>query len=505
VRVTAGGSVVGSIAPGARSGEWPITLRSSDVEIGLEVAPFRAGDGRQLGTQPRKITVTPAARSLAPAAQLALLWLVPALVVALLARASGIGLSAALCLTGAVIGSAAALLLWCGTWSSPYAERVAVTLVLCAGLAWAFAALVARGAAQARPWGFAAALLAAGVQLVLAPSSLMTVSDAVFQAHNLERVARGDFFLTSATQHAIPFRIPYGVSFYALLAPLARLGLDAVTLVRVGAGVSGLLAALALFALLARRSVRLATGAVVALQVLPGTFLLHSQGNLNNIFGQAMTTLFVAWWAGGAPGGWLLGAAAFALAGLGHLSSAIVLAVLACALAFVGREDAREAGFRRGLALIVGAVVVAAYYACFGGLVANSLPRLLEGAGQGGGESLARVALEQVRGLLDGVLGLPALVLALVGWRAQDQGRLRRMLQSFMLAGAALLAIALVSPVDVRYLYALTTPVAVLAAAGFEALRSGGLVQRVVALALAALQAGLGVSLIVERLLYHYR
>ena len=62
------------------------------------------------------------------------------------------------------------------------------------------------------------------VQGVLATSPVMVVSDVVFHANKLARVAGGDFFPTSVTQHAPPFRFPYGVSFYALLAPARARG-----------------------------------------------------------------------------------------------------------------------------------------------------------------------------------------------------------------------------------------------------------------------------------------
>jgi hypothetical protein len=322
----------------------------------------------------------------------------------------------------------------------------------------------------------------------------------------LDRVAQGDLFPTSVTQHAVPFRIPYGVSFFALLAPLARLGLDVVALVRWGAAIFGLLGALALFVLLAPRSARLATGAVVALQVLPGTFLVHSQGNLPNVFGQALTTLFFVWWAGSAPGGWAVGALLFALAGLGHLSAAIVLAVFAVFLVVIGRADARAARRRRGIALAVGAGIVALYYASFARLVVNQVPRLLQGAGKSGaGQAVPTALALQLHGAAWEWLGIPVLLLAVIGWCSLSDDRLARTVKAFLWAGAALMLVALVSPLDVRYLYALTTPIAVLAAAGFGRLWSRGLTTRALAVALAGLQLALAVSSLIDRLLFHYR
>jgi hypothetical protein len=239
--------------------------------------------------------------------------------------------------------------------------------------------------------------------------------------------------------------------------------------------------------------------------MLPGTFLPYSQGNLPNVFGQAFTTLFFAWWAGSAPGGSAVGAIVFALAGLGHLSAAIVLAVFALFLVVIGRADAGEARWRRGVALTVGAGAVALYYAAFTRLIASQVPRLLEGAGQGGSRPLAATLKLQLKAAGWEWLGVPALLLALVGWWSLQDGRLARTARAFLWAGAALMLVALVSPVEVRYLYALTTPIAILAAMGVGWLWARGLIARGVAALLAGAQVALAVTLLIERLLFHYR
>jgi hypothetical protein len=333
----------------------------------------------------------------------------------------------------------------------------------------------------------------------------MIVSDAVFQAHMLAPVARGDLFPTSVTQHANPFRFPYGVSFYALLVPLHRLGLDALTLVRWGAAIVGYIGSLALFGMLAPRSPRLAAGAVFALLLLPDTFVLFSQGNLPNVFGQALTVLFVAWWVGRAPGGWVIGAVLFALAGLGHLSSAIVLGVLMLPLAIIGRQDLREQRWRRGVALAVGVGLVALYYASFARLIVGQIPRLLDGVGQGMAPDLRSIVLRQMEGFGWASLGLPAVILAVIGWRALESDRLARTVKAAVIAGAALLLLAVVTPIEVRYLYALTAPVALLAALGAARLWECGLAPRILAGVLVGLQLALGAATMVERLFSHYR
>src|SRR5262249_57086919 len=98
---------------------------------------------------------------------------------------------------------------------------------------------------------------------------------------------------------------------------------------------------------------RVAGLAVAVLQLLPVTFDLFSFGNLSNVFGQAVTVAFFAWWAGRAPGGWPVGALLLAVAGLAHLSSLIVITVLAGALA-VFRGRALFADRARLVALVAG-------------------------------------------------------------------------------------------------------------------------------------------------------
>ena len=209
------------------------------------------------------------------------------------------------------------------------------------------------------------------MQVVAGTSPLMVVSDAVFHANKLVRGGRAaTCSRSSVTQHARPFRFPYGVSFYAVLAPLARAGLDTVALVRVGAAAAGLVATAGCLPS-GPRPPRPAAAALsaVLLQLLPGTFdVAYSYGNLSNAFGQAVTVLFFCWWAGRAPGGWPVGAALLALAALAHFSSFVfaVALVLALVIAEVAgrliRDRTRLWRRRRGAR-----PPPALYYAHFGG------------------------------------------------------------------------------------------------------------------------------------------
>jgi hypothetical protein len=335
----------------------------------------------------------------------------------------------------------------------------------------------------------------------------MIVSDAVFHANTLARVAGGDFFPTSVTQHDPPFRFPYGVSFYALLAPLARAGIDAVALVRVGAAAAGVLASAALFLVLIRGYGAAAAGlAVLLLQTLPATFdVAYSYGNLSNAFGQSATVGFFAWWAGTAPGGWVAGAVLLAIAALAHFSTLIVSVALAAALAVARRHDLGRDRARRS-ALIVGLAVAAAYYAHHAGLMAAQLPRLLEGGGHGGAEArgVLAAARDQVLGAVLG-WGLAAIVLAWFGRPRGTDASLDRDLAAWWI-GAGLLALpALVSPLEVRYLYALAPAVAAAAGRGALALHARGGLRRALAWALVAGQIATGALNLAQAVFVRYR
>src|SRR4029078_3663502 len=221
-----------------------------------------------------------------------------------------------------------------------------------------------------------------------------------------------------------------------------------------------------LFLLLAARGPATAACSVVLLQLLPGTFDVYSYGNLSNVFAQSMTALFFCWWAGRARGGWPLGAALLAAGALGHFSSLVVLVVL-CACLVLMRRRGPGVDRTRVIAVAVGLGLALLYYASFWRLVVDQLPRLLEGGGQGRGAS--RGAGAAVWAQLAGVVaqwGIPAVILTVMGWPRLRRSLLDRDLAAYWIAGAALALPAVLTPLDVRYLYALTLPVAVAGAWG---------------------------------------
>jgi hypothetical protein len=500
VTVAADGVIVGVLPPGAAAAGFelgPSDRRSRDIE--LRTTTFQAGDGRDLGTQLRRVTLRPGPRGSPPAALLAMLAALSAAGF-LAAAAAGFATVPALALAAALVVSSALALWPLGLVRSPYALNA--TLLTVVGCGWA--ALVARRVE--RRWrgvgraAFAGLVLAVLVQGLAATSPLMVVSDAVFHANNLLRVVAGNLWITSRTQHSPPFQFPYGVSFYVLLAPLFRLGVDAVWLVRVGAAVAGLAGSAALVWMLAPQGAARAGLAVGLLQLLPMTFDLYSFGNLSNVFAQALTVVFFAWWTAGGPGGWPLGALLVAAAAMGHLSSFVVLAVLPAALLVAWRGERPRARWRV-LSVAVGLALAALYYFQFLPLATAQLPRLAEGStASAGGNALTAPLFAVVR-----QWGLPVTVLALAGLPRPGRGPFDRDLSAYWTAGAILAVVAVVSPLEVRYAYALGPPLAAAAAAGAVRGWSYGMAGRLGVLALCLAQAVLASRNLVESVLWRYR
>lgn len=502
VIVAADGVVLGSLDAGARAASFEVPAGPHPVrEVELRSEVFAAGDGRTLGALFERVSVrTEPARW--PPPVLALLFVLPALTAAGLALVAGASARLAAAVSGAISALQAAILWPSGVVHSPYAARLAVLLcgasVAC-GLWGAFWERRREGAGR---WAFAALLAALVVQVVVGASPLMVVSDAVFHANNLSRVTAGDLFLTSVTQHATPFRFPYGVSFYVLLSPFLRAGADPVALVRWGASLAGVAAAAGLFALLAGRGPARAALAVVLWQLMPGTIDVLSFGNLSNAFAQGTTVLFFAWWAGRARGTWAAGAVLLATAATAHLSGFIVLAALAPWLAWA-RWPGLKRDTPRRLALLAGLVLASAYYASFARLVMGQFGRLGEGAGSIGVSLLE--ALSRQWASVGTQWGLPIVILALLAPPRPSRGTLDRDFTAWWGAGIVLMGLAVATPLDVRWVYALGAAAAAAAANGMARCWSLGAAGRLAALVLLAVQAGLGAWTAGEALWVRYR
>jgi hypothetical protein len=504
VAVVVGGAILGRIAVGERQAAIPLApADSAALDVELHVEPFVAGDGRRLGTRLERVAVV-SLDPPTPRPALPLLVALAALGPFAGAWISGLALASSLA-CGVLAAAGASALLWpSGIARSPYGVELAISAWVVALLAAGFAWLWRRRGAGYGAAAYVAALAALALHGLVLTAPTLVGSDTVFHANKLAAVARGDLLPTSVTQHDPPFRIPYGVSFYAALAPLQKAGFDAVTLVRWGAAVAGAAGSLAVFALATPLGATAAALATVLLQLVPATLDIHSYGNLSNVFGQAATAIFLAWWAGRARGGGLIGALLVAMAGLGHLSSLIVLGVLAPALA-VGRYPGIRSDRARLVALALGGAVLVAYYAQFWTLVSEQLPRVLAGdEASGPGRPLPERVVEQLRAAL-GQWGAPAILLALLGRLRPQAPVLGRDLAAFWWAGAVLLLFAVVSPLEVRYLYALTIPLAVAAARGALRLSSLGRGGVALAVLLVLAQAWLALAGIADALLHRYR
>ncbi|MCL4822267.1 MAG: hypothetical protein KJ067_24330 [Vicinamibacteria bacterium] len=493
------GRIVARLAPGESKARFALAAGGRRREIRVAVEPFVASDGRALGAQLERVAVGWARAAAWPAPGL-IAWLV----LAGLGTAAGAGRA-----RGGPLAVALGACLGVG---------VAVLLLWPVGLAWSGAAPILAGAVagcgllagelgrrRGGGPGPEAALLAAALFACLAvfglaaTSPAMVVSDAVFQANKLKQVAGGDLFPVSVTQHEPPFRFPYGVAFFAVLAPLARLGLDPVDAVRWGAALSFSAAALAWVLALAPLGARAAAAAGLALAATPIAFDVFSYGNLANVFAQAATLGLLAWWIAPTPGGWPLGALLAVGAGLGHLSGALVLWPLGLALlAF----DGRRAGAVRLAALAAGLLASAAYYGSFVPLVAEQLGRLGEGGGRGAG--LVAGLAGQLQAALS-QLGLPLLALAGFAALPPREERAGGVVRAALLATAALALVAALSPLEPRYLYALTGVLALLAGRGAVALAQRGRAGAWTAGALLALAAARALANLAEALVTRYR
>lgn len=455
VRLAANGALVGEIAPGAEEAAPRISIRGSRLRLDVEVETFEAG-GRSLGTQIVSLVVRPergdASMALAMSA-LAVTGLAWAC-----AWAAGLGALGA----GAVGASTGLLLLAlvapAGLWRSPALGGQAIGLVFVAGLA----ALVARRASGGTLGRAALCLgLVAGGTLhgLVPPSALVVQGDAQFHANRLADVASGNLFITSRTQHVPPFQFPYGFSFYALLAPLARLGVDRVELVRWGAGAAGAASLFAFAWVLSRRSAAFAACAVALWTFVPVNVRIVSFGNLSNVFAQAALLLALAAAARASKPAVAVSLLAF-LSATAHLSGFVVVAALAvCALApGLASADERRSAVARGLG--AGAVAAALYYATFTKLVLDQAPRLLgERGGSGGAFDPLRWPTQ-----VGSELSWPFVLMVALGWFTRGWADALPVTQAQLKTGVALVALAQLSPLEVRYFLALVPLLAVVAA-----------------------------------------
>jgi hypothetical protein len=503
VVVSADGVVLGVIPVGRFQGDFSVPAAPRGRLVLLLRAETFQARGRRLGFMPERIAVRHAPATGPPPAALAAAFLAPALAVLWAGWRAGLAGFAALALA---LGTSLlqAIAVWPqGIVRSPYPVHLAAMLVAGVLLAgWCSTRPVRRAAESVSPspWGFAALLLALWVQGVAATHPMLVTSDLVFHAHKLEAAAGGAYWPVSLTPHDPPFRFPYGISFHLLLVPLDRAGIPPEALVVGAAAVSSLVASGALLWTLQSKGQLCAPVTVAVLQLLPATFLPFGAGNFSNVFAQAVTVLFLCWSSGSRRGGIVAGTGLLAVAGTAHFGAFLFL--LALGLALLSTKDARRDRSLLAVSL-AGLGLAGIYYAQFLPLVASQLPRVVSGAGPGrdflgtAGQQVLRVYHEW---------GGPALVAAALGAAAARSGASAAPwpFRACWLAGAGLALLATLSPLEVRYLYALTPAAALLAAEGLSWLvRQRGGVPAVAVLAL--VQLGLAARGIVSAILFAYR
>jgi hypothetical protein len=427
--------------------------------LGLETDGF-AATGRTLGTQFVSLRVQPAQmHDTGPAGVPARLWLSAGalLLVSVVTQAvSGLSLGASVLPPVALL----AMVLPAGLWRSNWLFECAA-LVGLVNLVSALLAARGKGGRAARGSLQVALFLALTVQGVLPPSPLVIQSDVQLHGNKLAEVAQGNWFPTSRTDHKPPFEIPYGFSFYGLLTPWASDGVTNVRVVRAGAAFLFVLSALALAWDVGRVSAAFAAAALVLWAFAPVNLRTMGFGNLSNVFSQAIFVLFLVA-AERMPRGWprvVVLTALVALSATAHLSSFIVLLSLLLAALLIP-QDRHSAAFKP---LLAGVVLAVLYYGSFLPMILKQVPRLVgERGGSGGVLDPWRLPSQ----ILDGV-GWPLLGLIIVSLLA---GRVRDVLvggRSLAVAGLLLAIVALVSPVEVRYLLAILPLLAVAGASVF--------------------------------------
>jgi hypothetical protein len=455
VTIIANGARIGSLSPGQGHLGARVLLSGSDLVLGIETDGFEA-TSRRLGTRIVSIGVQPEAAPPGPGGVPPRIWL--AMGAVLLVASLGNWLSG---LSPWSVPLPAlfflAMVLPAGLWRSGWLADCAVMVALSAALS-ALASRFARGSTAARGFFQVAILVALTVHGVLPPSPLVIQGDAQLHGNKLAEVAAGNRFPTSRTDHKHPFEFPYGFSFYGALSPFVSPEVSSVRIVREGAAFFWALSILGLGLVLGRLSASLGAASVILWTFAPVNIRTMGFGNLSNVFAQAIFVLFLAGAAMSRKGKLNGAVLAFlvALSATAHLSSFIVLATLLL-VALLFRQDRRSPAFKP---LSLGLVVAAGYYATFLPMVAAQLPRILgERGGSGGVFDPWRLPSQIFSGAGWPLLSLIALSLLVAG------PRLTIPLARSVIAASLLLALlALVSPVEVRYLLAALPVLATLGA-----------------------------------------
>jgi hypothetical protein len=335
-------------------------------------------------------------------------------------------------------------------------------------------------------------------------------ADAVFHVHRVHAFMQGAVMSGRAPGPAPrPLEVPYPPLLFALLSPIFRWGVaDEERVVR---GVMALLegtAPLLLFGLLrgAGGSLSAASHAAAAAAVMPEGVLVLAKGIAANILGNWLTILAIAVMARQVAVAATTGALALAL--LSHFGAALCLAGLVGAWTLL-RLRRRELSPRAASVTLAAAAAAAAiawivYYRTVAALTVGSLAAIGGHLAHDPGGFLRIRWVRAGKTLQDLVLkfGAAPLALAGIGLRRVDlPPRLAMLLTAWMACGLAYGALAVLTPLPLRFEYFLTPAVAGAAGLGAEAMAGrgrGGLVTLALAAAF-AIQLALAVLLVAGR------
>lgn len=459
VNLTVNGARVGTLQPGQRQFSTRTRLSGSSLVFGIETEGF-AATSRTLGTQFGSLRVAPEAPASGPLGVSVRLWIALSALTLISITAQVLsGLSPWVGLLPPALFLA--MVLPAGLWRSSWLFECASLL----GVAVVLAALVSR---RARGGGFARACLQMALLLgltihgLLPPSPLVIQGDAQLHGNKLAEVAKGNRFPISRTDHKKPFEFPYGFSFYGVLSPFVSPAIPNVRIVREGAAFFWSLSILVLALVAGNASAGLAAGSVVLWTFAPVNIRTMGFGNLNNVFAQAIFVLFLAGAAmprGGRLRGPVLALLA-ALSATAHLSSFIVLVTLLFLAAAIP-SDRRGPAFRP---LLLGVVAAGLYFATFLPMIVAQVPRLLgERGGSAGVFDPWRLPTQIVAGA-----GWPLIALIVLSVLVRSIRPVLPLARSLALSGLLLGVVALVSPIEVRYLLAVVPLLAIVGAAVFD-------------------------------------
>jgi hypothetical protein len=474
-------------------------------------------DPRALGVMLDRLALTPSGAVLPPRGALAGAGLCSAWMgaaIALLGVTAGSAIGAAVLLSA---GSAGVIARGFGPFTTfPWAASRVALWIAVALVVVSFAVQRVRGESLRNTARFAAAFSASALLLkllvLLHPD--MRIGDALFHAHQFQRVLAGDLYFTSVAPGGYSFPYPPGFYLFAsLFSGLVRRGPADMALLRVVACTVDVIAGLLLYRAIVRAwGDRLAGAIAVALyQLVPLDFTVLTTANLTNAFAQSVAVGGLVLMASAAVRfeRVLMTAALAAVLLAAYLSHTSTLAILflatlgASALFLLRGGPALRSPATAIVAATIAAGVIAVlvYYSHFVQTYQSEMSRLSRettaAAPDAGGRSIAE-RLATVPYYLRINFGLPLIALTAIGaWRMSARGaadRLTLTVWGWMLACALFLIVGIVTPLDMRYYLAAIPAIAIIAAVGASRGWDGGLEWRAATGVLLAAAAIAGVT-----------